>query len=139
MKLNFNKSENPSNITQKASDDREDVAKSFDGTIEDKGSSEQIISASIGKSTIRFSRSQLAILGAILIAIIVTLVLVPKGANFCFLSSCDRTLPDSSLAHNFWSLAGGFGMGAILTLMGLSAPIAILGSLGIWLLIQTSL
>jgi hypothetical protein len=139
MKFNFNKSEKPPGIIQKASDDGENVAKSFDDTIENKGFSEQNISASIWKSMTRFSHSQLAMFGAILIVIIITFVLMPEGANFCFLSSCDRMPPDPSLAHNFWSLAGGFGMGAILTLMGLSAPIAILGALGIWLLMQTSL
>ena len=121
MKFNSYESEQPSDIMQKATDCGEDITKSLDSTIENKSSSEQIISASIGKSTIRFSRSQLVIFGAILIAIIDTLLLVPTEANFCFFSSCDRTLPDPSLAHNFWSLAGGFGMGAILTLIGLSA------------------
>jgi hypothetical protein len=124
---------------QEASNNNKDIAKNFNSTIEDKDSSEQVISVSTEKSVSRFSRSQLALFGAITIAIIVTLVLVPKGSNFCFLSSCPRTLPDPSLAHNFWSLAGGFGMGAILTLMGLSAPIAILSALGIWLLMQISL
>jgi hypothetical protein len=141
MKPNFHKSkqEESSDIIQPSSNAEIENSATSDGKLNNADNSEDSISATIKSSKRPFSLSQLALLGMLSIAIIATFFLVTRGNDFCFFSICSDFPYQNPIVYSFWSAAGGLGAFGILALLGASAPIAIIGGLATWFLMQISL
>jgi hypothetical protein len=139
MKPNFQSdSEGSAEIVQNSSDREIGSVKSSNEMMKNTELPEQI-SVTVGSSSSQFSISQSVVMGLVTVAIVGTFFLVTRGSDYCFLSSCNDIPFDNPITTNFWSFAGGLGMFGILSLMGISAPVAVLGALGLWLLMQMSL
>lgn len=141
MKPDFLKSkqEKSSDIMQHSSNAEIKMAKPTDEKIKNAENTEQSISVTIGGSKLPFSLTQLIVIGGVTVAVIATFFLVTRGNDFCFLSICNEFPFQNPIVGNFWSVAGGLGAFGILALMGISAPVSVLGGLVIWLLMQMSL
>ena len=141
MKPNFDKSKSAASSEILPIDPQTEIGSSTPAAekIDNTTDSPDSISVTVSGSKLPFSLNQLAVLGSLSIALIATFFLVTRGNDFCFFSICQEFPYKNPLAYNFWSAAGGLGAFGILGLMGVSAPIAVLGALAIWLLMQMSL
>ncbi|MBN3940878.1 hypothetical protein [Nostoc sp. NMS9] len=141
MKPIFHKSkqEKSSDITQASSNSEIENSKTIDEQVNNTGNDEERISVTVKSSKLPFSFSQSALLGIVAVAIIATFFLVTRGNDFCFFSICSEFPYQNPIVYSFWSAAGGLAGFGVLTLMGVSAPIAIIGGLATWFLMQISL
>lgn len=136
---NQSKPENSSDIIQAPSNTEVEKANASEGKITNTDNAEETVSVAVKTSKLPFPLGQLVVLGFITVAIVATFFLVTRGNDFCFFSICSEFPYQNPIVFSFWSAAGGLGAFGILALMGISAPIAIVGGLATWFLMQISL
>lgn len=132
------KSEKSSDIIQPSSNAEIENAKTSEKELKNTNNSEESIYVNIESSKRQFSLSQLTVIGVITVAIIGTFFLVTRGNDFCIFSVCTELPFQNSVVYNVASVAAGLGGFVIFGLLGASAPIAIIGSLATWFLMQIS-
>ncbi|MEA5573482.1 hypothetical protein [Calothrix sp. UHCC 0171] len=136
---NKSKPENCPDIIQAPSNTKVEKTNTNEGKITNTNNAEETISVAVKTSKLPFPLGQLVVLGFITVAIVATFFLVTRGNDFCLFSICSKFPYQNPMVYSFWSAAGGLGAFGILALMGISAPIAIIGGLATWFLMQISL
>jgi hypothetical protein len=139
MEPNLQKSEQLSDIVQHPSNAELPVNKPSDGTIKEPEAKHQAISLTVQGSQLSLPLGKWVVLGVVMVALVATFFLVTRGNDFCLFSSCDEYVTRNPIATNFWAFAGAAGAGWILASLGVAFPLVVLGSFGIWFLMEISL
>lgn len=141
MKPNFHESESEktSELMQHSSNaEVEKVKPTDDKTIQKIEQPKQLITATVSGSQLPFSSNQLTIIGVLIVAVFATFFLVTRGNDFCFFSTCMELPLQNPVVYSFWSLATGLAAYGVLALIGISVPVAVVGGLIAWFLMQMS-